>query len=139
LCETIFIITLFIIKFILKTPTNSLWFYVHNFYYITTTNKFWPLMWNLPIIHCANYTIAHNSGSQSTTYTWQVHHSPPYIPDRYITVHHTYLTGTSQSTIHTWQVHHSPPYIPDRYITVHLIYLTGTSLLRIRLQPVFNF
>jgi len=70
LCETIFINTLFIITFILKSPTNSLWFYERSFYYIVTINKFWPHMWNLPIIHCANYTIAHNFGSQCTIYTW---------------------------------------------------------------------
>ena len=29
----------------------------------------------VPSIHCANYTVAHQSGSQSTTYSSYVHHS----------------------------------------------------------------
>jgi hypothetical protein len=29
----------------------------------------------VPVIHCANYTVAHQYGSQSTTYTSHAHHS----------------------------------------------------------------
>jgi hypothetical protein len=28
----------------------------------------------VPVVHCANYTVAHQYGSQSTTYTSYVHH-----------------------------------------------------------------
>ena len=55
----------------------------------------------------SNYTIAQQSGPQSTTYTCYVHRSPIWT-----TVHHIYLLCTSLTNLD-----HSPPHILAMYIT----------------------